>query len=141
MIFLTRVDRVRIFCPVFANGGVGQLDVLVVDDQADVASSTADVFRAVGLSAATAATVEDALHMINTRVVKSVIVDHQIADNEDTFLATGRDLPPVIVVSGMDRASLAEVQAVHGHRLFACLAKPVPPLTLIEVVRAAIESQ
>jgi len=119
----------------------GPTDVLVVDDQPDVASSTADILRSDGLSAETAATVDEALQIITIRDVRCIILDHQIVGDGETLLAGGRDLPPVIVMSGTDPDSLAEIEAVHGNRLFACMAKPVPPLDLIQVVRAAIANR
>lgn len=121
--------------------GAVRIDVLVVDDQPSVATSTADILRSEGFHAETAQTVEDALQVIASSDVGTVIVDHQIADNGESLLTRGLDLPPVIVMSGMGRSELAKVQAAHGDRLFACLAKPVPPLDLIEVVRAAIANR
>jgi len=120
--------------------GADRIDVLVVDDDPDVASSSAEIFLADGMMAATAATVEEALKVVATREVQSIILDHQLAgDDGESFLAKGRDLPPVIVMSGIGRDALAELQAAHGERLFACLAKPVPPPELIRVVKAALE--
>lgn len=115
-----------------------RVDVLVVEDEPDVASSTADIFRSEGLNATIAATVEEALTVLATYDVRSIILDHQIVDNGDSLLAEDRHLPPVIVMSGMDRDELEELQNLHGARLFACLTKPVPPSHLIDVVKSAI---
>jgi DNA-binding NtrC family response regulator len=118
-----------------------RLDVLVVDDWPEMASSSAEVLRFGGLKVATASSLEEGLQVIATRGVRAIIVDHHLAGNDgSSFLAMGENLPPVIVVSGIDRDVLAELQVAHGDQLFACLAKPVPPLKLIEVVRAAVES-
>lgn len=121
--------------------GDGALDVLVVDDEPSVAQTTAEILRSEGLTASTAATVGDALAVLASRKVRSVVLDHQIAGEDGTsFLEKGCDLPPVIVMSGMSRDSLSGLEAAHGDRLFAFLAKPVPPWSLIQVVKAAIES-
>jgi len=122
--------------------GADRIDVLVVDDDPDVASSSAEIFLADGIRATTAATVDEALQVLARCEVRSIILDHHLAaDDGDSLLAMGRDLPPVIVMSGIGRHALAEVQAEHGEQLFACLVKPVPPLQLIEVVRTAIASR
>ncbi|HUC37410.1 MAG TPA: response regulator [Acidimicrobiales bacterium] len=115
-----------------------RIDVLVVDDEPDVASSTADILRSGGLVAATSATAEEALEVIAGHEVRCVILDHQLAGNEESFLGSGRELPPVIVMSGIGRAAIVRLQATHPADLFACLAKPVPPLELIEIVKRAI---
>jgi DNA-binding NtrC family response regulator len=119
--------------------GADHLDVLVVDDEPNVASSTADVLRLAGFNVATAATVEEALQLIATREVRSVILDHHIAGEEGGgFLDQSRELPSIIVMSGWDRSVLAEFQDAHGEQLFACLAKPVRAPDLIDVITAAV---
>ena len=120
---------------------VETLDVLVADDEPDVASSTADILRSEGLSARTAGTVQEARQLIATRDVRSIILDHQIAGDGESLLAGDLDLPPIVVMSGMDRDALDELQVLHGGRLFACLAKPVSPPHLIAVVQAAIAAR
>jgi len=119
--------------------GKDSLDVLVVDDEPEVAWSTAEVLRVEGLKVAIAPTIEAGLQVIDTREVRSVILDHHLAgDDGERFLTMRRHIPPVIVMTGIGRDALADLQATHGERLFACLAKPVPPVKLIEVVKAAM---
>ena len=124
--------------------GDGSLDVLIVDDEPNVAQTTAEILRSEGLTASTAATVGDALEILASRDVRSVILDHQVAgENGAAFLegvGSREKLPPVVVISGMGHDALAGMEAAHGDRLFALLSKPVPPRTLIEVMTAAIES-
>lgn len=121
--------------------GDDALDVLIVEDDPNVAETTAEILRSEGLTASTASTVGDALEVLSSRVVRSVVLDHQIAGEDgESFLEQGGLLPPVVVMSGIGREALAGLQAAYGDRLFALLAKPVPPGTLIEVVMAAIES-
>jgi DNA-binding response OmpR family regulator len=87
-----------------------------------------------------ASTVHDALDIIANREVRSVILDHQMGDDDGgSFLDRGRDLPPVIVMSGAHREVLDRIRLEHGSQLFACLAKPVPIAELLETVRAAVE--
>lgn len=119
----------------------GVLDVLVIDDAPDVAESTADVLRSAGLSVATASTVPEARRIVAGQQVRAVIVDHSTAEWAGSTEAHPPDpIPHVIVVSGMGRDSIEELERTRGDCLFACLAKPVPPSRLIEVVRAALAS-
>lgn len=118
------------------------LDVLVIDDAVDVAESTADVLRSAGLSVATTATVPEARRIVAERHVGAVIVDHSTAEWASVADKTVPEAaPPVIVVSGMGRDSIEELVRRHGDCLFACLAKPIPPETLIDVVRAALAAK
>lgn len=114
------------------------LAVLVVDDEPEVAWSTAEILRSEGLEALTAGDLDEARRVLASRCVRSIILDQQIAGAGESLLTEQRDLPPVIVVSGIGRESLEELRRTHPDRLFACLAKPVSPFQLIEVVKAAI---
>ncbi len=115
------------------------VDVLVIDDASDVAESTADVLRSAGLSVATASNVPEARQIAAAQRVRAVIVDQSTAEWADAAdTPVPHTAPPIIVVSGMGRESIEELEARHGDCLFACLAKPVLPGTLIEVVRAAL---
>lgn len=124
-----------------------KVDVLVVDDEPEVASSTADVLRSEGLEVLTAGNLDEARRVLAGRGVRSVILDQQITGAEipgaggESLLGEGLDLPPVIVVSGIGKDSLEELHRAHSDRLFACLAKPVSPFRLIEVVKAAVSGR
>jgi DNA-binding NtrC family response regulator len=119
----------------------GAIDVLVVDDEADVASTTAEILERAGMTTVTAASLVEAQQLIRANEVRSVILDHQVADADaQEFLQAQRDLPPVIVISGVGRDILEEFETTHGNRLFACRAKPVPPPELIDLVRTALAS-
>jgi len=116
------------------------IDVLVVDDEWNVASTTAEILERAGLRAATAQTLEEALHVVESRRVRSIVLDHLLAqDDASDFLDAAADLPPVIVVSGVGRDVLAGLEVSHGSLLFACRSKPLPPPELVEVVRAAVQ--
>ncbi|HXX90908.1 MAG TPA: response regulator [Acidimicrobiales bacterium] len=115
------------------------VDVLIVDDEGDVASTTAEILQRAGHRTAIASSLEEAVQVIASRTVRSVILDHQIADEKaEAFLDSEPTLPPVIVVSGVGRDVLADLELAHGSRLFACRHKPVPPGELIELVDAAL---
>jgi DNA-binding response OmpR family regulator len=118
---------------------VDELDVLVVEDQPDLASTTAEILHGAGLTAATVSTVDEAVQVLATRDVRCVLLDHHLpGEDGGRFFSEGRDLPPVIVTSGLGPELLAQVQAVRGDQIFACLLKPVAPVELIRAVRAAV---
>lgn len=116
------------------------LDVLIVDDAPSVAASTAAVLQGEGMSVETAGTMAEAGTVLAGRTARCVILDHSIVD-WDGGQCTGMSgaHPVVIVVSGLGREELAEVQRQHADDIFACLAKPVLPARLIEVVRSALD--
>jgi len=117
------------------------LDVLVVDDDPSVATSTTDILGGEGLAVACVATVDEALQIVKSRTVRSVILDHHLnGEDGDTFLAQCPNVPPVIVVSGLGRDLLAAFRVTHGHHVVASLPKPVPPRLLIEAVNAVLGS-
>jgi DNA-binding NtrC family response regulator len=119
----------------------GAIDVLVVDDEKDVASTTAEILERAGMTTVTATTLGEAQLVIKAHEVRSVVLDHQIAEADaQDFLRAVRNLPPVIVISGVGRDILAEFEATHGKRLLACRAKPVPPTELIDLVHTALAS-
>jgi len=115
------------------------LDVLVVDDDADVGSSTAEVLRAAGLSVLSASSVGQALDFCRARAFRAVVLDHMMAglDGEQLLERTS-DLAAAVVVSASRPNLLAEIQDRHPGRVFAARSKPVPPSELIAVVRAAM---
>jgi DNA-binding NtrC family response regulator len=117
----------------------GVLDVLIVDDEPDVANSTAEILASAGFAVEVTGTVPEARDVLATREVRSVLLDHTIVDWTQTDCSEERDDgPAVIVMSGLGRGELAQLEESHGDRLFACLAKPVPPARLIEIVRTAV---
>ncbi len=111
------------------------VDVLVLEDEAAMAQTSADVLRAAGFTVATSATVDEALVVITSRVVGSVLLDHEKAQR---FLAEGRDLPPVIVLSDPGSDIFSGFQVAEIEQLFACLSMPVARADLIAAVKAAL---
>jgi len=119
--------------------GSGSVDVLIVEDEPDVADSTADILKIAGFSVAVTPTVDEALTAVTTSSFGCVILDHHLADqSSETFLGGMEQTPPTIVLSGMGQGELAKLWHENTDRLFACLRKPVTPQDLIEVVRSAV---
>ena len=119
------------------------VDVLIVDDDGAVAESTADLFGTAGLTTLVAATMHEASEVVSGTAVGVVIVDHHLAqvsgaaDGRDCPIAGG-PVPPVILVSAMGGDELLEVQRRFGDKVYAYLAKPVPPGRLVGVVKEAL---
>jgi DNA-binding response OmpR family regulator len=119
--------------------GTDHLDVLLIDDGQIMAELTAEILRTAGFLVAIAPNLDAALQVIESRHVGTVILDHHLrGENGERFFVRGRKLPPVIVVSGMGQEVLKAYEAIYGDRVFACLAKPVPPLELINTVIGAL---
>jgi DNA-binding response OmpR family regulator len=116
-----------------------RLDVLVVDDGQIMADTTADILRSVGFVVAVAANLDQAHEVVASRPVGTVILDHHLrGENGESFLTRGRKLPPVIVISGMGQEVLKAYETIYGDKVYACLAKPVPPVDLINTVIGAL---
>jgi CheY-like chemotaxis protein len=116
-----------------------QVDVLIVEDQGDVAQSTAAVLEYGGLTTVIVATMEEARAYVEAAEVSSVLLDHQLAEEPDGELEDRlAGFPPVIVVSGLGRDLLDHLKAKHGESLYAALSKPVPPERLIELFREVV---
>jgi len=115
------------------------IDVLMVEDEPSVSSTTQEILDAAGLRVTIANTVDDALVVIAGGGVGVVILDHQIAgeDGERFLTQAVGPLPPVIVMSGLGTYVLDRFRAAHAAQIFACLSKPVSPPELIATVRAA----
>ena len=114
------------------------LDVLVVDDDPSVAESTADILEAAGLSAEFAVSVSEARRVISDRAVRSVVIDHLLAEEGPASVELDlQSVPSLIVVSGLRPAEVAGPREVRGRAVAAFLAKPVPPDELVAVVREA----
>ena len=122
-----------------SRSGADVIDVLVVDDGPNMADTTAEILRSRGFTVAIAATLGEALEVMTACHVRAVILDHSLrGETGVNFMDKGRDLPPVIVVSGMGPDVLQSYKTAYGEQVFTCLAKPVQPLDLIEAVKAAL---
>ncbi len=115
------------------------IDVLMVEDEPSVSSTTREILDTVGLHVRIATTVDDALDLIAGGGIGVVILDYQIAgeDGERLLAEVSGPLPPVIVMSGLGPDVLDRFRAAHAAQVFACLSKPVSPSELVATVRAA----
>ena len=68
-------------------------DVMVVDDDENVGTSTAEVLRSDGLREALAVTVEEARELLERGQVGCLIFDHHLVEGETNWTSSGRGSP------------------------------------------------
>ncbi len=114
------------------------LDVLVVDDEPTVASTTVEILRRSGLSVTSTTDLVDAALLLVDHRVRLLILDHQFGEfDASTFLEEEPDVPPVIIVSALGPDVLAKFQEDHP-QVVAYRSKPLAPAELVAVVTAAL---
>ncbi len=115
-------------------------DVLVVDDDADVRWSVAEVLRSAGFSVAVADDGEVARAMLITGSYRMVLLDMRMPRRDGVSLieVVGK-VPPVIVHSAysLDASDRARL----GSSVVDYLHKPVPPQKLLRAVEAVLGSK
>jgi len=115
-------------------------DVLVVDDDEGVRSTIVDILTLAGFTVAASASAAEAVAAQLADPARVALVDYRLPDTTGLELATrlkqaDPDLP-VIVLTG--NASLETAVAAVG-TVDEYLTKPVPPLRLLQTVRAGLE--
>jgi DNA-binding NtrC family response regulator len=116
-----------------------RVDVLVIDDDAHIASTAAAILRKAGLGVATAHTVDEALSMCGATRFDVVVIDHRLGDSDGArFMEAATDFGLAVVVSAEPVHVLDEVHARFAARVFAIRNKPLAPLELVDTVTAAI---
>ncbi len=112
-------------------------DVLVVDDDADVRWTVAEVLRSAGLSVAEAQDGEIALGLLGTNHYRMVLLDIRMPKRDGVSLIESvGDVPPVVVHSAY-ALDAAERQRL-GDRVVDYLHKPVSPQKLLRAVEAVL---
>jgi len=112
-------------------------DVLVVDDDADVRWTVAEVLRSAGFSVAEAEDGEIALGLLNTHRYRMVLLDLRMPNRDGVSLIEAvADVPPVVVHSAYS-LDAAERQRL-GEKVVDYLHKPVSPQKLLKAVIAVL---
>lgn len=112
-------------------------DVLVVDDDADVRWTVAEVLRSAGFSVAEAEDGEIARGMLSTGSYRMVLLDMKMPRRDGVSLIESvREVPPVIVHSAysLDASDRERL----GSRVVDYLHKPVSPQKLLRAVEAVL---
>lgn len=113
-------------------------DVLVVDDEASVRTTEAEILRAAGYEVLEAADGAEALAVLETQKVGAMVLDVRMPRCDGiTVAVTLEDPPPIVMVSAhtLGDADVARV----ADKVAVFLAKPVPPARLVEQVRLALQ--
>src|SRR5258708_14507618 len=110
--------------------GVGcELSVLVVEDQLDSREALAEALESLGARVKTAASVHDALQLLETETPSVMISDIAMpqADGFELIRKVREHIPsetmPAIAITGLSR--LAEQDKAHAAGLQVCIGKPV----------------
>jgi CheY-like chemotaxis protein len=112
-------------------------NVLVVDDDDAVRTSTAELLRSAGHSVVEARDGDEALKLLHHSEVDVLILDIRMPKFDGVAVCEAMDdPPPVILLSalGLDHASRSRVDG----KVFHQAQKPVAPLDLIALVGRAL---
>jgi DNA-binding response OmpR family regulator len=110
--------------------------ILIVDDEADLASTCARVLRRSGWQVDTAGTREAALAMMGEARRALAIVDRKLPDGDgfDVLRAARTTGTPVIVITGYTSAETRRQAIDEGAAAF--LSKPFSTQALVELVES-----
>jgi two-component system, chemotaxis family, chemotaxis protein CheY len=115
-------------------------DVLVVDDEADVRWTVAEVLRSAGFSVTEAEDGEVAFGLLNTERYRMVLLDIKMPKRDGVSLidAVG-NVPPVVVHSAY-ALNATELERL-GNRVVGYLHKPVSPQKLLRAVESVLDPE
>ena len=112
-------------------------DVLVVDDDADVRWTVAEVLRSAGFSVAEAEDGEVALGLLGTHHYRMVLLDIRMPKRDGVSLIEAAGAVPPVVVHSAYALDAAERQRL-GDRVVDYLRKPVSPQKLLRAVESVL---
>ena len=114
--------------------------ILVVDDELDVRSSVADILRTAGYEVAEAKDGYEALELLKSAKVGAILLDVSMPRCDGISMLTAIDSPPpIVVISARNLDSDTEKRL--GDKITAFLKKPVPPIRLLEQVKAVLQRE
>jgi CheY-like chemotaxis protein len=111
-------------------------DVLVVDDEAALRTSVADILRAAGYTVLEAADGQAALEVLETEQVVVVVLDQRMPRKSGIDVVKALSSPPAVIMMSAHRIESSDKALING-KVFSYLTKPVPPLRLLQEVAAA----
>lgn len=112
-------------------------DVLVVDDEPDVRSSVADIFRDAGYEVEEASDGNEALDVLRLRQVGAVILDMVMPRCDGMAVMDALDDPPPVLIVSAHRIEVA-VRTKLGGKVVDFLEKPVRPEELLARVAGLV---
>lgn len=116
--------------------------IAVVDDEDSIRRALARLLRSAGLGASAYASGADFINSLSSNRPDCVVLDLHMPDMNgfevQSLLMEARPPIPVVVITGHDSAETRE-QALSFHPA-AYLLKPIHDQTLIDAIRAALQS-
>jgi CheY-like chemotaxis protein len=111
--------------------------VLVVDDEAGMRDTVAEILECAGYEVSTARSGEDALSRLAERTFDVVVMDIRMPgrDGISVLREIGPPPPPVVMMTAY--AVDEQLRAAVDAQSFAVVHKPVPALYLIDLVARA----
>jgi DNA-binding response OmpR family regulator len=114
-----------------------QVDVLIVDDDDDLRSTWAEIFRSSGYSVAKAEDGDVALRLLSEMTIGVVLLDLRMPRRDGFSVLESLTAPQLVVLASaqaLDEATLARVEG----KIVTYLEKPIPPERLLHTVAAAL---
>lgn len=115
-------------------------DVLVIDDEADVRWTVAEVLRSAGFSVAEAEDGEIAYEMLSTHRYRMILLDIRMPKRDGVSLVEAVGTVPPVVVHSAYSLDAAERERL-GSRVVGYLHKPVSPQKLLRAVESVLGDQ
>lgn len=111
--------------------------VLVVDDQAAVRASVAEILRGAGYVVSEAGDVDAALAILSTTPVTVIVLDLRMPDRDGMALLDALESPPrTVVMSGRPLGGDAGIG--RDPRIYMVVRKPFRPQLLLDAVAGAV---
>ncbi len=114
-------------------------DVLVVDDEASMRTSVADILRSAGYSVIEAEDGQAALNILESERVNVMVLDQAMPRRTGIEVVNAISPPPTVIMMSAHRIESSDRALVRG-KVFSYLTKPVPPARLLDEVAAAYRS-
>ncbi|MGP0032104.1 MAG: response regulator [Acidimicrobiales bacterium] len=111
-------------------------DVLVVDDEAAMRTSVADILRSAGYSVIEAEDGQAALDVLATERVTVMVLDQAMPRRTGIEVVSAISPPPTVIMMSAQRIEEGDRELVRG-KVQSFLTKPVPPARLLDEVAAA----
>lgn len=112
------------------------MDVLVVDDEAALRTSVAEILRSAGYSVLEAEDGQAALDLLETEEVSVLLLDQRMPRRTGIEVVQALTTPPKVIMMSAYRIE-GDDRAAVGDKVFSFLMKPVAPVRLLEEVAAA----
>jgi len=115
------------------------MNVLIVEDDASVRASIADLLRLQDYNVIEAADGVEGLDLLRRESIDVILLDLRMPRLDGPgVLEALVDPPPVIVLSAFENLNEDDIHERFGTKVFRCLRKPIAPPQLLEAVADAL---